>query len=99
MSRFLNLIKKLLGAFRAIRAALHESRIRHKLATSPDGLVADTIGGAHAGANLYSLNETCKANQVDPYQYLAALFRALPLATTADDYEALLPWRLAPAAT
>jgi hypothetical protein len=31
----------------------------------------------------------------DPYPYLVALFHALPLAKTADDYEALLPWRLA----
>ena len=62
-------------------------------------LFADTVGGAHASANLYSLIETCKANAVDPYQYLAALFRALPLAATADDYEALLPWRLIRPAT
>jgi hypothetical protein len=33
------------------------------------------------------------------HQYLVALFRALPRATTVDDYEALLPWRLTPAAT
>ena len=49
-------------------------------------LFADT-----ASANLYSLIETCKANGVDPYAYLIELLRALPLATTADDYEALLP--------
>jgi transposase len=27
--------------------------------------------------------------------YLVALFKALPLARTADDYEVLLPWRVA----
>ena len=42
----------------------------------------------------YSLIETCKANGVDPYRYLVALFKALPLAKTADDYEQLLPWHL-----
>ena len=62
-------------------------------------LFADTAGGAHASANLYSLIETCKANAVDPYQYLVALFRALPSAATVDDYEALLPWRLVRPAT
>ncbi|TXI77977.1 MAG: transposase domain-containing protein, partial [Dechloromonas sp.] len=31
---------------------------------------------------------------VDTYRYLVALFKALPLATTADDYEQLLPWHL-----
>lgn len=55
-------------------------------------MFADTVAGAHASANLYSLIETCKANTVDPYRYLAALFRVLPLATTVEDYEKLLPW-------
>ncbi|MEX3606325.1 MAG: transposase domain-containing protein [Burkholderia sp.] len=44
--------------------------------------------------NLYSLIETCKANNVDVYQYLIDLFKALPLAQTVDDYEALLPCKL-----
>ena len=30
--------------------------------------------------------------------YLVALFKALPHARTVDDCEALLPWRLSPAA-
>ncbi|GAB5098124.1 hypothetical protein YK56LOC_38400 [Caballeronia sp. HLA56] len=38
------------------------------------------------------LSETCKANSIEPYQYLIALFKGLPHAHTADDYEALLPW-------
>ena len=38
--------------------------------------------------------ETAKANGIEPYHYLVALFKELPLAETADDYEALLPWRL-----
>ena len=53
-----------------------------------------TVGGANASANLYSLLQTCKINGVDPYRYLVALFKALPLAKIADDYEALLPWRI-----
>ncbi|RQQ98084.1 IS66 family transposase, partial [Burkholderia stagnalis] len=55
---------------------------------------ADTVAGAHASANLYSLVETCKANGIDPYRYLAWLFQRLPLAQTADDYAALLPWAM-----
>jgi len=53
-----------------------------------------TVGGAKASANLYSLIETCKANRIDPYTYLVALFRKLPSARTTDDFEALLPWYL-----
>ena len=52
------------------------------------------MAGANASANLYSLLETCKVNGVDGYQYLRALLVAIPRARTADDYEALLPWRL-----
>jgi transposase len=57
-------------------------------------LFADTTGGAKASANLYSLVETCKANKVDAYRYLIDLFKRLPYARSADDYEALLPWTL-----
>jgi transposase len=53
------------------------------------------VAGAHASANLYSLVETCKANVIDPNQYLVWLFKKLPLANSADDYAALLPWRIA----
>ena len=52
------------------------------------------MGGANASANLYSLIETAKANNVEPYHYLDALFKNLPLAQTVDDCEALLPWNI-----
>jgi transposase len=57
-------------------------------------LFSDTVDGASASAYLYSIIETCKANNVDPYAYLIELLRALPLATAADDYEALLPCKI-----
>ena len=38
--------------------------------------------------------ETAKANNIEPYRYLVALFKKLPLAQTVDDYEALLPWNI-----
>ena len=43
---------------------------------------------------MYSLLQTCKVNGINSYRYLCALLVALPLAQTADDYEALLPWNL-----
>jgi hypothetical protein len=57
-------------------------------------LFSDTVGGAKASANLYSLIETAKVWGVEPYQYLRYIFARLPLAKTVDDYDALLPWRL-----
>ena len=57
-------------------------------------LFADTPSGATASARLYSLVETAKANGVEPWRYLEAIFARLPTAATPADYEALLPWRL-----
>jgi hypothetical protein len=57
-------------------------------------LFAGTVEGAQASANLYSSVETCKAVGIDPYCYLGRLFRRLPLATTVDDYDTLLPWNM-----
>lgn len=74
---------------------LCENAIRPFVVGRRNWLFADTVGGAHASANLYSLIETCKANRIDPYAYLVTLFRKLPLARIADDFEALLPWHLA----
>lgn len=73
---------------------LCENAIRPFVIGRRNWLFADTVAGAHASANLYSLVETCKANGIDPYAYLVSLFRKLPIALSADDFEALLPWRL-----
>jgi len=71
-----------------------ENAIRPFVVGRKGWLFADTPAGAQASANLYSLLQTCRANGVNTYEYLKALFTALPHATTADDYEALLPWRI-----
>ena len=71
-----------------------ENAIRPFVLGRKGWLFATTVAGANASANLYSLVETCKANGVDPYQYLNWLFKKLPLATSADDYAALLPWTM-----
>lgn len=78
---------------------LCENAIRPFVVGRRNWLFADTVAGANASANLYSLVETCKANGVDPYVYLVSLFQKLPTAQTADDYEALLPWRLTKSAS
>ena len=77
---------------------LCENAIRPFVIGRRNWLFSDTVAGANASANLYSLIETCKANGVEPYRYLVELFRRLPAAATADDYEALLPWQLTPPA-
>lgn len=47
--------------------------------------------GAKAGATLYSLIETCKANNIEPYRYFCAMLNRIRQCTTQDDYRKLLP--------
>lgn len=73
---------------------VQENAIRPFCVGRRNWLFADTVAGANASANLYSLLQTCQVNGIDGYRYLRALFTALPNAKTADDYAALLPWRI-----
>lgn len=56
------------------------------------GALRRTPDGAHASAVLYSLLETAKANEREPYAWLRFVLERLPLATTIEEIEALLPW-------
>jgi transposase len=71
-----------------------ENAIRPFCVGRRNWLFADTVGGATASANLYSLLQTCVVNGIDAWRYLRALLVALPAASTVDDYTALLPWRM-----
>jgi len=71
-----------------------ENAIRPFVVGRRNWLFADTVSGANASANLYSLLQTCMANGIDGYRYLRALLVELPKAKTVEDFEALLPWRL-----
>ena len=71
-----------------------ENAIRPFCVGRRNWLFADTVAGATASANLYSLLQTCQVNGIDGYRYLRALFIALPMAKTVDDYASMLPWRI-----
>ncbi|MBP7647723.1 MAG: IS66 family transposase [Comamonas sp.] len=71
-----------------------ENSIRPFVVGRKNWLFSDTVAGANASANLYSLLQTCAVNGVDGYKYLRALLVALPKAQSADDYEAMLPWNI-----
>jgi len=75
-----------------------ERAIRPFVIGRKNWMFADTPEGAAASAALYSLIETAKANEHEPYRYLCHLFDTLP---RVDDDEALadlLPYRLDPKA-
>ncbi len=75
-----------------------ENAIRPFVVGRKEWLFADTIAGAKASANLFSLIETAKANSLEPHAYLSALFEKLPTLTTVEDFEAWLPWNFKAAA-
>lgn len=57
-------------------------------------LFANSVAGANAAAIIYSIIETCKANHIKTYEYLAYAFKELPKCSVVEDYEALLPFNL-----
>ena len=73
-----------------------ENAIRPFVVGRKNWLFADSVAGARASANLYSLIETAKANAIEPWAYLNVLFEALPRIEDPAEIEALLPARLDP---
>ena len=74
-----------------------ENAIRPFVIGRKNWLFSCSQAGARASANLYSLIETAKANQLNPYDYLKRIFTELPNVQNADDIESLLPWIVAKA--
>ena len=73
-----------------------ENTIRPFVIGRKNWLFSASQAGAHASANLYSLIETAKANNLEPYAYLKKIFTLLPQAQSLDDIDALLPWSVNP---
>ena len=69
-----------IGCFRAARVAV--------------GQEAAGRVGADSSALIYSLIETAKANELEPWMYLRYLFEKLPLCQSDDEIRALLPHRV-----
>lgn len=71
-----------------------ENAIRPFVVGRKGWLFSDTVKGAVASANLYSLVESAKVNGLEPHAYLSLLFERLPAARSVEDFEALLPWNV-----
>lgn len=72
--------------------SIAERSIRGIVVGRKGWLFSDTVKGAIASANLFSLVETAKANGLEPHAYLCHVFERLPHAKGLEDFEALLPW-------
>ena len=80
--------------FLKISNAKAENAIRPFAVGRRAWLFADTAQGARASATCYSLIETAKANQLEPYAYIRYVLERIGAADTVEKLEALLPWNL-----
>jgi transposase len=71
-----------------------ENAIRPFVTGRKNWLFSDTQRGAKASAIVYSIIESAKANQLNPYMYLVLLFTKLPnlKELTAESLKPFLPW-------
>lgn len=77
-----------------ISNALAENAIRPFAVGRRAWLFADTSRGARASATCYSLVESAKANDLEPYAYLRHVLAHIGEADTVEKFEALLPWNM-----
>lgn len=96
LSQWHRLIRYLENGIIRIDNNLVENDIRPFVLGRKNWLFFDQPEGATAGANLYSLIETAKANGLEPYQYFCFLFDKLPLVASEAHLKALLPQNLTP---
>ncbi|MEQ3633720.1 IS66 family transposase [Thalassolituus sp.] len=68
-----------------------ENAIRPFAIGRKNWLFSDSQRGAKASAMLYSIIETAKANELEPYAYLRTVLTRLPHCETVEDIEKLLP--------
>ena len=71
-----------------------ENAIRPFVVGRKNWLFSNSQAGANASANLYSLIETAKLNQLNPHTYLQQILQQLPQAESLEDIEKLLPWNI-----
>lgn len=80
----------------AIDNNMVENAIRPFAVGRKNWLFSDSVAGAKASAAIYSVMVTAKMNGHNEYAYFRYLLEKLPPASSAEDFEALLPYRLKP---
>jgi len=70
---------------------LIENDIRPFALGRKNWLFSGSPTGAKAGATFYSLIQTCKANQIEPYQYFCVMLNRIRECQSEEDFKKLLP--------
>ena len=73
---------------------LTEQAVKPLVMARKNFLFADSVAGAQALCVHMSLIRTAKQHGLDPYRYYEAVLTAMPMCTTVEDVESLLPWRI-----
>ena len=68
-----------------------ENAIRPFAVGRKNWLFMGSPAGAKAGAIFYSLIQTCKANNIEPYKYFSTMLNRIRRCKSEDDYRKLLP--------
>lgn len=89
--QWLNLIQYVSNGHYPIDNNAAENAIRPFVIGRKNWLFANSVKGAKASANLYSLIETAKAQNINPEKYLTHIYRQIPNAQSVEDFERLLP--------
>ena len=71
-----------------------ENAIRPFVLGRKNWLFCQSPQGAESSCGIYSLIETAKQNGIVPAHYLTALFEKATFASSAEDWEKLLPWNI-----
>ena len=73
---------------------LSERKIKPFVIGRKNWLFCDSVAGARAAEIIYSIIETAKYHNLEPYSYLRAILTNLPYATRESDVEVLLPFNI-----
>tara|TARA_B100000035_G_C21020938_1_gene564038 strand:- start:66 stop:1682 length:1617 start_codon:yes stop_codon:yes gene_type:complete len=73
---------------------LTEQEIKPFVIGRKNFMFACSVAGANALAVHFSLVRTANKHGLDPYQYYVHILKHIPLCTSVDDYEKLLPWNV-----
>lgn len=66
-------------------------RLERVYSCKKNWLFSGSLRGAYASAAIYSLAETAKVNNLEPYRYLRYVFERKPVVESRNDYYRLFP--------
>ena len=73
---------------------LTEQEIKPLVIARKNFLFCASVEGAEALCLHFGLIRTAKLHNLDPYHYYVMLLKNIPLCSSVDDYEKLLPWNI-----